>query len=74
MLLQRLLIKNAIAYTNDPMLIVSGASLKDAERNMQALPNQVSQWASKFQLSINTEKCFVLPVSPADKHQLHLQV
>ena len=64
---------NAIAYADDLTFILLGALQNDVERNMQALLDQVSQWASEFQLSVNTDKCFVLPVDSAAKPSLPQQ-
>ena len=52
MLLQRLPISNVIACAED-LTLVSGALQNDAEQNMQAHLDQLSQWASEFQLSFN---------------------
>ena len=50
-LLQTVPISTAIAYADDLTLVVSGASQNDAERNMQALLDQVFLGSAEFHLS-----------------------
>jgi hypothetical protein len=64
-LLRQLSTENAVAYADDLTLITSSKSRQAAQDKMQYLLNQITTWAASHHLTINTDKCFILPISPA---------
>ena len=66
-LLQLLPPDRTVAYADNYTLISHGDSLTSASAAMQLLLQSVSNWADGHGMFINTEKCFVMYISPVLK-------
>ena len=68
LLFNRLLVSlpadNYIAYADDVTLVTNGSTSSEAIQLMQLFLNCISNWSASYCLSINTNKCFSMLISP----------